>query len=58
MTPMNKVLLFRADLIDQVDSLMEKMDTAQVLRVLSLANRIFVTEDPDPAKMESCTVRQ
>lgn len=36
--------LNKADLIDQVVWLLERLSVRQILRVLSLANRIFVTE--------------
>lgn len=34
------------DLIQMVIWLLERLDTRQICRVLSLANRIFVTETP------------
>ncbi len=37
--------LNKNDLIEQVEWLLEQLDTGQVLRVLTLANRIFVTEE-------------
>ena len=37
----------KADLIRQVDWLLERLDTRGVLRVLSVANRLFVTQSGD-----------
>lgn len=36
--------LNKADLIEQVVWLLERLSVRQILRVLSLANRIFVTD--------------
>lgn len=35
----------RRDLIEQVVWLLERLDIRSILRVLSLANRLFVTRD-------------
>ncbi len=39
--------LNKADLIEQVVWLLEQLTAEELLRVLSLANRLYVTDPPD-----------